>query len=860
MAPKKWGITTIPSEIDGATCLAFDSAGARIIVVGLHGKFCAHDIVLRTSYLHSEIKSDAVFSCISFSPSGNQFVASSLDCIVHLFSYPDCNFEKVICRSDSPAYSISYNRQGNMLCIGEDNGVKIISAVDYSTIWKLRTTHEMVKNAPLIFSWIDFDPRGEMVAGLAATGDLFFWNLNNGSLISRYNGEDRSITNTVGGFASLTGIDPILLTRGCWSPNGKYILLPSPSGGIVCIDRTSRSIKRTLVGPHTSPLIMVRHSPNGLYAASSDISGNICIWDLTVGVDIMFTRHEACVVSICWSPSRNQLVFLDVKGAWGVLDEIIPKHMPDPWKVHGSDRENLNLDWSDVDVANDCGPQYPDQAIRSVQNNNLPIPSSILGRSDSCQSNFKASESIKYFSNNAQQILQVLHSGSTPFSYAHKRRFLAWNSSGYITCRSERLEGRSSRPEKFLCFSIEVHFNDMNIPRLPAIKDYVGYTMGHISNTCFILGSPINKSFGGGSLPFGFVEKGSVQEYCEIEKQEFATIYFKQNNSWTSDKDWTIPLPSDVDIIAVVCGNSWCAVACTNGNLRLFSATGVQYSICSIPCRPFFSFMCCDDGSRLGYSWYANGTYKVSVYDMRDINFYNPELVAVDMHLNPNSHVTWIGLSSTGTPMSVDSTGTCRNFQYYDGGRGGLFFPLLPSEQSGSNFSKWVVSMDRQNLTCAVFRPGGDGDVFPKTHPIPSLISIPLRAPLLSRTSTFSTLEGECIAAEDHLHCIQMKGDFENDEVNSARTVIDKIRLRMIYESAKSGLQGRAYELTLRLKHKRSLEGALKLVNTLGLKVLAGRISEIVNDVSHAEGPHAKRKRISMSSKEGIEEQRNDLL
>jgi chromosome transmission fidelity protein 4 len=54
-------------------------------------------------------------------------------------------------------------------------------------------------------------------------------------------------------------------------------------------------------------------------------------------------------------------------------------------------------------------------------------------------------------------------------------------------------------------------------------------------------------------------------------------------NSWDGSKEWSVDLPEGEEALAVAAGKGWIAVATDTRNLRLFTVTGTQREVVSLP-------------------------------------------------------------------------------------------------------------------------------------------------------------------------------------------------------------------------------------------------------------------------------------
>lgn len=54
-------------------------------------------------------------------------------------------------------------------------------------------------------------------------------------------------------------------------------------------------------------------------------------------------------------------------------------------------------------------------------------------------------------------------------------------------------------------------------------------------------------------------------------------------SAWGGSKEWHVDMPSEEEILALCIGVGWLAVATDRRNLRIFSTSGIQRDVLSIP-------------------------------------------------------------------------------------------------------------------------------------------------------------------------------------------------------------------------------------------------------------------------------------
>lgn len=127
---------------------------------------------------------------------------------------------------------------------------------------------------------------------------------------------------------------------------------------------------------------------------------------------------------------------------------------------------------------------------------------------------------------------------------------MVWNNVGIVRCFGEDGDQTTS--------NIEVEFHDTSVHHGLHIPNTLGHTMAALSVQSLFLGGPAQ-------------EDGTSKLVCV----NFA--------AWDGHKEWTTTLPLGEDALALAVGDTWVAVATSRRLLRLFSNSGLQRGMISLP-------------------------------------------------------------------------------------------------------------------------------------------------------------------------------------------------------------------------------------------------------------------------------------
>ena len=174
--------------------------------------------------------------------------------------------------------------------------------------------------------------------------------------------------------------------------------------------------------------------------------------------------------------------------------------------------------------------------------------------------------------------------GSSPVHLHH--RYMVWNNVGIVRCFGE--DGGESG-----LASIEVEFHDTSIHHGLHIPNTLGHTMAALSARALILACPAH-------------DDGSTSS-------KLVCVNFA---AWDGHKEWSTSLPAGEEALAIAVGDHFVAVATSRRLLRLFSTSGLQRAMVSMP-GPVICLA--GHGSKLFLSYHSSMSKKKK----KSLNFQN---------------------------------------------------------------------------------------------------------------------------------------------------------------------------------------------------------------------------------------------
>jgi chromosome transmission fidelity protein 4 len=205
--------------------------------------------------------------------------------------------------------------------------------------------------------------------------------------------------------------------------------------------------------------------------------------------------------------------------------------------------------------------------------------------------------------------------------------FMVWNAVGVVKCLNDEDEP-----------SVEVEFHDSAVHHPMHLGNAAGHTMADLSSTCLALA-------------------------CEAIEDELKPSRLVVHHFSVADaaREWTLEMPEGEEIMAIACSREWVAVATDRRRLRLYTASGMQRDVLSLP-GPVVALA--GHGDRLVivvHSAPPSLGSQYMAYALLDVprrmllgQRYQP------LPLTPRATLSWLGFSDEGSPCSADGAGVVR--------------------------------------------------------------------------------------------------------------------------------------------------------------------------------------------------------
>ncbi|KAL3873463.1 hypothetical protein ACJMK2_036576 [Sinanodonta woodiana] len=778
---------------DGHTDVCFDSSGRYILTCGCDGDVRIWEGIDDDNAISHRVGDKAY--AIAYMKD-RFFVATDTN-NVQAYTFPDGAPDGILTRFTATISHMVLNSAGTKLVAGAgDFSIKIVDVSSCSH--KVCSGHE----APILS--LALDPKEEFLASSSCDGTVRIWSvsdqkqINSWSLLPKSN--DVSLSKT--------------LCRLCWDSTGQHLFIP--------VDKEIHIYERGTwikVGSFTDESIsemisVLALSPDGHCLAAASYNGWIYFFDVKSRKCVDRYKHEQGLLStaLAWNPKGNrELAYCDKEGQLGLLEDISTgknsqkKESKVPQGVFEDEDDDFLIEASNAPASEDgdksdneentalsrspkindddddslAGPKKPDFEVdddaASSVSERLVLPK----------------PEIKADGFTQTPLQRAFQPGSTPEHLTS--RFMVWNSVGIIQQYNSDEEN-----------SINIEFHDTTVHHAMHISNSMNYSMADLSMDAVLLAS-------------------------ECDGDNPSKLMCMHFGSWDSNKEWTVSMPDEEEIQAIVLGESWVAVATDKRNVRLFTISGIQRDILSIP-GPVVCMAA--HGNQLVIIYHSGmglpGDQCLAVSLLYIDGKQRSVLKGEPLPISSKATISWAGFSSEGTPIYMDSAGIVRMLNR----KFGLTWVQVANTKShtkGKSDYYFIVGVNEnpQQLRCILCK----GARYPATLPRPAVTILPFQLPLCELNTEKSQYEealGRGKLFSNHFDHWTSQG-FEYDETikSEAYKPVQEALMKLFALSARSDREFRALEVCDMMSDQHTLQLAIKYASRLRHMQLAQRISEM---------------------------------
>lgn len=665
---------------------------------------------------------------------------------------------------------------------------------------------------------LSYDPDGDLLASASSDGTVKIWSVEEEKCVTSLSVLSRGAASTL---------------RIAWHPAGKLLAIPIGSR-VVIYERDSWEDLYSFGGDegHTKEVSIARWSPNGEYLATVSINGEIIVWETQKRQTLGRFKHRDAlpITSIAWHPKGNEIAWADVHGKFSVWKEPVPEASQFALPVGGdataaateaSAQVVANL-FADDDDDEDVGVKRKrvrkkkakvtddddDDGIVSSVPKELEMAAAAQMSEDEDDARQPAGPAYQLA---VQQ--PPFQPSSTPVE--ELRRIMVWNNVGVITSREEEVTS-----------SLDVEFHDVQKHKPMRMNDHFGFTVGALSENCFVLGGPSR-------TPDGVDERDNP-----------SVLFCRCINHWATDVSWQIFFPEgeEIEAVAVGGGETGFVAAATNKQMvRLYSTTGVPKFIFSLD-GPVVSMAAKDEQLLVVYHQAAIAGGQCLGYVLYDVDTWT--VIRKDRLPTPgDTTVIWVGFTDDGMAAYADSTEVVRVLV---NARGFVWVPIVEMKAVAKNPSDnhWIIGVSDADVLCVICK----GATYPKVLPRPITTTVRLHMPLVSLTDSVAKEEVFIRSKITFDHLVQAE-NLDMEDADDRRVIqqyqhkMDQHIIHCISRAVQSGKAGRALDLTTSLHLQSSIDIAIKLAVKAKLSLLADRmmLAKQANMERRAAEYHARR-------------------
>ncbi|GBG32000.1 WD repeat-containing protein 1 [Hondaea fermentalgiana] len=642
--------------------------------------------------------------CVDVHPAGDLVACGAKNGQVRLVRSPSGELKELLHRAPGPVRDVSFSPSGEHLAVAlDENVIRVIELAKPAAFKELKGHSAAVK----ALSWA---PQGDLLASAATNGQVIIWSVRDSKALKKLargtvladTVEDPDKTEPVqlawetsGKVLALTAAEGIILlsrdtwsqkimapcggsgsakketvpTALAWSPNGVYLLFANARGEIRLLDtrknadagtRLDKFDLSSIANQYASPVQRIVWPSRRRGALALSMDGNVHWFASLIpeGLDDALNTPTSSSSSSSSSSSKESGTQIESENASaGDKEQTADNAEGGVSKKQGSSQEDgeENIDGNneagDVDSVDGDDHHMGDELDMNDdlddQDEGTGLyggPTSAGGLVSSQQLDARIKRAIEDAQPAQFQRQGVLMPGATPDS--EERRFLAWNSVGSVTLRTEETHN-----------SVEIDFANTVDHRRVRFSDHYGFTMAALGESGALFATPgelgeansgaLARPYGSSSndpskgpasatsrkngddtdwdpgLPEDDMqeelrarqsEHGLLQTYMDLAEQADAagvapekllggatsknstladrmearygtcsTLFYKSFDSRSNNADWTARLPVSEKARAVAAGASFAAVATNRRTLRIFRPSGLQEAPLVLP-------------------------------------------------------------------------------------------------------------------------------------------------------------------------------------------------------------------------------------------------------------------------------------
>ncbi|CAM9702874.1 unnamed protein product [Chrysoparadoxa australica] len=821
--------------------IAETSEGWRLVSGGADGKVELWDPTTSPApSLIGTLELDSEVTAVGMAPSGQQ-VAIGSDNFIKSYSLPEFEFQASLTRFTAKVRGIAYSPDGKFLaaCSNEPGIIVIRVSSPEKDVLTLKGHDGGVKS-------VAWSPSGECLVSSGFDGKVVVHQVS-------------------------SDLDPLfcesILTEDClekevpsdeckqpgkaaWHPNSTSLAFPGDKAVLLRpLNSTSNDTPQYMLCPgesgHCDIISCLAYTADGKHLASGAVDGRVVVWDAASREPIQsfqLDKMEAAVCNLAWVPAtgggrRSVLIVQSTLGGFAVIRGALPgsgsagasaSAVSAPASSSASkgqaaataakkkagaavETEDVSVESIRHELMNDEAGEASDLEVLGAGDGAVSDGETVPGvDAPDVDEDFELPAML---GSPAARMQPHFQPGSTPAGGEVNRRFLCWNQVGSIVSIDEGTNN-----------TVEVMLADISAGKAKRFSDTWNFSMGTLGQD--------------GALLATTKEGSKAYEDDDNRDSGRSVLYYLSMGRRTAGLSWSKMLLTGEGAQVVAAGCGWAAVATTKQIVRVFTSSGLQSELFSIP-GPVVTM--CGSGSLLAVVYHGGpptGTSQTLHYILLDVHE-TSELASGALSLSPGSTLAWAGFAADLMLVTVDSEGMLRGLSRSLGWR---WTPLLDAKDACKNREGqyWPVAVMEDSLVAVALKGGED---HPSTLPRPVCSRVKLASLPLGHKEG-----GHGLAHYDKLYfpslarvrqqkfCLQqglplkLEQEEEHSDLEAQQLALDRMLLKLLQDACANTAKTRALDLAKRLSLEKSFMVAIKVANHHSMVELAAEVEAIMTD------------------------------
>lgn len=771
---------------EGRVGLAYGKDGEKIVTIGTDGEMRVWTGVDDDDCENHLIGDEGLAVCVS---EKKIFVGSSGTNVLSGYSWEGDSEGVVGPRFTSDVTALACSAGGDVVVAGcADFNVKVIKTSDFSTV-------DLSGHAAPVLS-VDMAGAGEVVASSSCDGTVKVWSVATKSAL-------KTLPNILPKSNDVPNSSSMCSLK--FSKCGKWLAIPSEQKVVVlCSTDTWEQVKEVKIAGLGSGEIFTSTDwdNEGEYLIAGTNKGNLCLISypsLTlVGTVHSGRKHNIC--ALIWHPSRNEAIFADMGGHWGLIEELgsgVNKPAGDANSEDVEDMEALFNDDDDDENSFSIAKTVAETGYVKDEEGNLaygsgghPRPESSMSMASTVEGDGKR-EVYRPPPPPKVRLQPAFQSGASPAGLSN--RFLVYNSVGIIKSHDSDQEN-----------SLDVEFHDIAVHHALHLSNSEGATMAAMSRKILATANTGN-DVEGGKLMVNYFSSGDV------------------------NREWSVVLEEEEEIRGVAVGDKWVAVATNKNHLRMFTAGGMQREVVMLT-GPLVTMV--GEGDKLMVVTHSGhplpGQQSLS-YTLYIVTTSLRPLKTAPLPLSPNTDLYWAGFSDTTTPCTADTAGWVRALDQTTS----LWHPIINTRDHVRGKSDFHYIMSVSHTEGVLRGVVCKGAKYPPTVPRPLPSALPLEVPLTSTGSEKGGLEQTALnlALQAKFVAASVQTEETEEVLETTRQSEVECIMKLFALACRSDHESRALEVAMLMPSVETLQLAIKYAAKLRRVGLADKLGKLAMDL-----------------------------